>query len=195
MTTETEADERILILQARRGRRDAIAALVERYSPGLFRYLLSLSGDPALAEDLLQDTWLRVMERLDSYRSGYPFRNWLFTVARNRAFDVLRQRSRRLPHGQAGAAEGPANPAEEVPDPHPSVLENLAEAELSQCVMKAMKSLPAAFREVLTLRFEQELDIGTIARILRLPASAVKDRLYRGLDQLRLRTERLAKHG
>ncbi|MBP1599750.1 MAG: Sigma-70, region 4 [Acidobacteria bacterium] len=88
-----------------------------------------------------------------------------------------------------------ANPAEEVPDPNPSVLEKLAEADLAQFVMKAMKSLPAAFREVLTLRFEQELDIGAIARILRLPASAVKDRLYRGLDQLRLRTERLAKHG
>jgi RNA polymerase sigma-70 factor (ECF subfamily) len=195
MATDTEADERILILQARRGSRDAIAALVARYSHGLFRYLLSLSGDPALAEDLLQDTWLRVMERLDSYRPGYPFGNWLFTVARNRAFDVLRQRSRRLPHWRADTAEGLANPAEEVPDPNPSVLEKLAEADLAQSVMKAMKSLPAAFREVLTLRFEQELDIGAIARILRLPASAVKDRLYRGLDQLRLRTERLAKHG
>ena len=195
MATDTEADERILILQARRGSRDAIAALVAHYSHGLFRYLLSLSGDPALAEDLLQDTWLRVMERLDSYRPGYPFRNWLFAVARNRAFDVLRQRSRRLPHWRADTAEGLANPAEEVPDPNPSVLEKLAEADLAQFVMKAMKSLPAAFREVLTLRFEQELDIGAIARILRLPASAVKDRLYRGLDQLRLRTERLAKHG
>jgi RNA polymerase sigma-70 factor (ECF subfamily) len=91
MARDTEADDRTLIRQARRGSRDAIAALVERYSPGLFRYLLSLSGDPALAEDLLQDTWLRVMERLDSYRPSYPFRNWLFTMARNRAFDVLRQ--------------------------------------------------------------------------------------------------------
>jgi RNA polymerase sigma-70 factor (ECF subfamily) len=195
MATETEADERSLILKARRGSGDAIAALVERYSPGLFRYLISLSGDPALAEDLLQDTWLRVMERLNSYRTGRPFRNWLFAVARNRAFDVLRQRSRQLQRVQTGATEHPASPAEELPDPQPSTLERLAESDLARCVMEAMKTLPAVFREVLTLRFEQGLEIGAIARILGLSVSAVKDRLYRGLNQLRTRTERLAKHG
>ena len=195
MTTDPAADDRILVDDARRGSRDAIGALIERYSPGLFRYLIRLSGDPVLAEDLLQDTWLRVMERLDSYRRGHPFRNWLYAVARNHAFDILRQRSRHMQHKPSGTAERPANPAEEVPDPHPSVLEDLAEADLARCVRKAMETLPVVFREVLTLRFEQGLEIDAIGRILGLSASTVKDRLYRGLDQLRLRTERLAKHG
>jgi RNA polymerase sigma-70 factor, ECF subfamily len=84
--------------------------------------------------------------------------------------------------------------AEAVPDPHPSVLENLAETDLAQCVVKAMKSLPAIFREVLTLRFEQEFDIRAIAGILGIPVSSAKDRLYRGIDQLRLRAERMARH-
>jgi len=195
MTTDPVVDDKIQVDEARRGSRDAIAALVGHHSPGLFRYLIRLSGDPVLAGDLLQDTWLRVMERLNSNRPGHPFRNWLFAIARNRAFDILRQRSRRLQREPAGAAEHPTNPAEEVPDPHPSILEYLAEADLARCVRKAMETLPVVFREVLTLRFEQGMEIGAIARILGLSASAVKDRLYRGLDQLRLRTERLAKHG
>lgn len=195
MATDTEAEEQSLILLSRRGNGDAIAALVERYSPGLFRYLARLTGDPALAEDLLQDTWLRVMEGLDRYRLGQPFRNWLFAVARNRAYDILRQRARQFQHSQTRATGHLADPAEELPDPHPSVLERLAESDLAQCVMEAMKNLPAVFREVLTLRFEQGLEIGTIARILGLSVPAVKDRLHRGLDQLRSRTERMAKHG
>lgn len=195
MEIDPLADDRIQVDEARRGSRDAIGALIERYSPGLFRYLIHLTGDPLLAEDLLQDTWLRVMERLDSYRRGHPFRNWLFAIARNHAFDILRQRSRRLLREPAGAAERPANRAEEVPDPHPSILECLAEADLARCVRKAMGTLPIVFREVLTLRFEQGLEIDAIGRILGLSASTVKDRLYRGLDQLRLRTERLTKHG
>ncbi len=136
MMTDPAADDRILVDDARRGSRDAIGALIEPYSPGLFRYLIHISGDPVLAEDLLQDTWLRVMERLDSYRQGCPFGNWLFAIARNRAFDVLRQRSRRLQSESAGAAERPANPAEEVPDPRSSVLEDLAETDLARCVRK-----------------------------------------------------------
>jgi RNA polymerase sigma-70 factor (ECF subfamily) len=100
-----------------------------------------------------------------------------------------------MQHKPSGTAERPANPAEEMVDPHPSVLEDLAKADLPRCVRKAMETLPAVFREVLTLRFEQGLEIDAIGRILGLSASTVKDRLYRGLDQLRLRTERLAKHG
>jgi len=194
MTTDPSGDERVLVREARSGDGEAIGSLVERYSPGLFRFLIRLSGDRALAEDLLQDTWLRAMEHLDSYRPNQPFGNWLFGIARNRALDVLRQQSRRRPHRQIAAMGDEKRPAEEVADPGPSILDCLTELDLARCVFQVMKTLPVAFREVLSLRFEQGLEVDAIARALGLSSSAVKDRLYRGLDQLRMRTRRLTKH-
>ena len=90
----SSATDKELVQLARRGQTDAITLLVERYSPRLHRYLIRLAGSPTLADDLLQDTWLRVMERLDSFRPDRPFAPWLFTVARNRAIDILRKQNR-----------------------------------------------------------------------------------------------------
>lgn len=194
MTPGTEEDEPIWLEKARRGNGEAIEALVERYSPGLIRYLIRLSGDRALAEDMLQDTWLRVMEHLDSFRPGNSFRAWLYAIARNRAFDILRQRSRHLQNGQGVTADRGESLFEEVADPGPSILEQIAEEDLTRYVLRVMQTLPLNLREVLALRFEQELEIVAIARVLGLSPSAVKDRLYRGLDLLRLQTERLIRH-
>jgi len=195
MTSGPQADEERWLAEARRGNREAIEALVLCYSPALIRYLIRLTGDRALAEDMLQDTWLRVMEHLDSFRPGHSFRAWLYAIARNRAFDILRQRSRRLQNEQGVTADSEEILSEEVADPGPSILEQIAEEDLARCVIRIMETMPVALREVLVLRFEGGLEIGAIARVLGLSPSAVKDRLYRGLDQLRLQTERRIKHG
>lgn len=186
-----------LVDAIRRGQGDAIGRLVERYSSRLYRYLVRLLNEPAQAEDILQEVWLRVMERLDSYDRRQPFVVWLFAVARHRAIDSLRERTRqtRLLGTQASAQETEEgellDPLDLVPAESPSPLDHLAAAELEVRVAAAYRLLPPHYREVLALRFQQELPLDEIGRLLHLPLSTVKTRVQRGLLLLRRRAEGL----
>ena len=194
MAISHDATDKELAQRSRQGDEEAITLLVERYSPRLHRYLTRLGGDPAMAEDVLQDTWLRVMERIDSYDPGRPFAPWLFAVARNRALDLLRQRTRQGRRVEPVNVDDDfqADPLDLLADGSPSVLDQLAERDLYERVEQTFGALPSELREVLTLRFHEQFRLEDIARVLRLPSSTVKSRLYRALEQLRLRTERYA---
>ncbi|MFQ5696062.1 MAG: RNA polymerase sigma factor [Terriglobia bacterium] len=197
MPIPATASDAELIGWAQRGRGEAIGLLVERYSPRLYRYLLRLAGEPAQAEDLLQDTWLRVVERLDRYDPGQPFVVWLFAVARHRAIDILRQRARtRRLLGQRAQAheneEGEAlDPLDQVAADAPSPLESAAQEEIDTRVAELFGRLPVHYREVLALRFQHEMRLDEVSQVLRLPLSTVKTRVQRGLALLRQRVEGL----
>jgi RNA polymerase sigma-70 factor (ECF subfamily) len=182
-----------LVGSAHRGEGEAIARLVERYSARLHRYLTRLTGAPTLAEDILQDTWLRVMDRLDHYNPARPFAVWLFRVAHNCAIDALRKQAREgLPLSAQEDAEGePRELLELVPDGGPSALERLAQQELHDRVATVFAALPAHYREVLTLRFHEDLRLEEIAQVLGAPLSTVKTRVVRALALLRQRVETL----
>jgi RNA polymerase sigma-70 factor (ECF subfamily) len=197
MTISPLAGDRELIAVARGGEPEAIGVLVQRYSPRLHRFLLRLLREPTLAEDILQETWLHVVERLDRYDAAQPIAAWLFAVAHHCAIDALRQRARLKNHlGERtdvrdGPEGEPLDPLERVADGAPSSLDTLAEADLCARVARVFDHLPRHYREVLSLRFEQELPLKEIARALRLPLSTVKTRVQRGLALLRKRVEGL----
>ena len=193
MALSAETTDKDLVQQARQGNGDAITLLVKRYSPQLFRFLTRTTGQPDLAEDLLQDTWLRVMEKLDRYHTDKPFAPWLYTVARNLAIDKLRRLGRQGKKAEPRLTEDGAldDPVELAADSAPSALENLEKQNLLEHVERTLAGLPFELREVLTLRFQEELQLEEIAQVVGLPSSTVKSRLYRGLEQLRLRVERI----
>lgn len=197
MSIPATASDAELVGQIRRGNTEVFVRLVDRYSPPLYRYLRRLVGEPALAEDLLQETWLRVVERLDRYDSAQPFLTWLFAVGRHLAIDTLRKQARETFHwGNRAAAweneEGePLDPVERVAAEGPSPLAQLAEAELQRRVAELFAVLPRGYREVLTLRFQEDLKLEEIAGLLDLPLSTVKTRVQRGLLLLRQRAEGL----
>jgi RNA polymerase sigma-70 factor (ECF subfamily) len=171
------------------GHRDAIAELVERYSPRMYRYLIHLLGDASLAEDVLQETWLRVMERIDRYNPNLSFKTWLFTVAHNCAVDALRRRSRQetvvapLENEEGETLDWDAH----LVDEEPSALFHFEENELQARVVRLFSRLPRHYREVLALRFHEEMPLEEIARVLRIPLSTAKTRIKRGIEILRQR--------
>ncbi len=168
----------------RRGDPQAFEALLTRYQHRLYRYLLRLVREPAMAEDLFQQTWLRVVERTRQYDPRRSFEAWLFAVAHNLAVDTLR-RYRPESLDEPVESRGNETRGEQIAGGGPSALERVMQQERSARVARALEQMPMIYREVLSLRFEEELKIEEIAAVLGAPLSTVKTRLRRGLEALR----------
>jgi RNA polymerase sigma-70 factor (ECF subfamily) len=175
------------IARLRRGDSDALMALISRHQHRLFRYLLRLSRDPAVADDLFQQTWLRVLEKIGRYDAARSFDVWLFAVAHNLAIDHFRG-DRRMESLDAEPEDG-ARSGERLAAPQPDALATLLDAERSALLSSCMNGLPAIHREVLTLRFEEDMKLEEIAEVVQIPLSTVKSRLRRALEGLRSSVE------
>ncbi|HVA17065.1 MAG TPA: sigma-70 family RNA polymerase sigma factor [Candidatus Dormibacteraeota bacterium] len=170
------------VARLRRGDLDALAELVTRYQHRLHRYLLRMVRQPAEAEDLFQQTWLRVATQIRRFDPQRNFEAWLFTLARNLAIDHLRRvRPESLDEREERDYSTPASLR--VSDP--PALDVVIARERTQQLAEAMDALPVMYREVLALRFEEEMKLEEIAEVLNAPISTVKSRLRRGLEHLR----------
>jgi len=163
--------------------------LIERYQYRLYRYLLCLVRDRESAADIFQETWLRVIERGHQYKTRFRFEAWLLTIARNIAFDMMRRRKMSklddlADSGGDFAIDGV--PASEGPSP----LDSLTSLEEERWVTNALDRLPALVREALLLRYQEDLSLEEIARVVSAPLPTVKSRIYRGLDALRSQLEK-----
>lgn len=175
--------------QLRRGDLDALSALIARYQNRLYRYLLRLVRNAADAEDLFQQTWIRVAEQIRRYDAGRNFDAWLFTLARHLAIDHLRRRRpESLDEPVMGDPDGPTRAATLAATERPT-LDGMLERERHSRLAECVAELPISYREVLSLRFEEEMKLEDIAIVLDAPLSTVKTRLRRGLESLRARLE------
>jgi len=170
----------------RRGDPAAFEALLERYQNRLYRYLLRMVREPATAEDLFQQTWLRVAEKIRSYNPQRSFEAWLFSVARNLTIDYLR---RYKPESLDEPLATGETRADQLVGAGPTALEGVIVRERSSRLAEALGELPVIYREVLSLRFEEEMKLEEIAEVLGAPLSTVKTRLRRSLEQMRRRLE------
>ncbi|HEX4022277.1 MAG TPA: RNA polymerase sigma factor [Acidobacteriaceae bacterium] len=170
-------------IAARLKRRDAdqVEELIELYQHRLLRYLLFLTGNRDLAQDLFQETWLRVLERGGQYNGHARFDTWLFTIARNLMLDNTRRRVMKS-LDEPIAADG--EQTMDVPSGAPSPFESFQSRENAALVGQALLQLNSIYREVLVLRFHEELSLEEIANVTQAPLSTVKSRLYRGMAAL-----------
>jgi RNA polymerase sigma-70 factor (ECF subfamily) len=174
------------VARLRKGDPEALGALLERYQNRLYRYLLRMVRDPATADDLFQQTWLRVAEKVRQYDARRGFEPWLFRVARNLAIDYLR---RYRPESLDEPLPSGESREEYIASPGESALDRVLQEERAARLAEAMQLLSAMYREVLTLRFEEEMKLEEIAEVLEAPLSTVKTRLRRALEDLRRKLE------
>jgi len=187
-----ESDARRIAVGLRRKDMALINQLVELYHYRLVRYLLYLTGRRERVEDLVQDTWLRVLDRGSQFDGRSRFEPWLFSIARNLAIDDLRKRkiaSLDTPEavGGAGAAteEGLAG---ELPAPdRSSPFLAAARSEDAMRLAAALGLLEPIYREVLLLRFQEDLSLQEISKVVGVPVPTVSSRIHRGLALLRSR--------
>ena len=161
--------------------------LVEQYQYRLVRYLIYLLGRRDLVDDLVQETWLRVLERGGSYDGRCRFEPWLFAIARNLAIDQMRRRQVFSLDSNDNAEDGnePLSPAASGPSP----FEQAARTKDAQRLAHSLARLQPIYREALVLRFQEDLSLQEIATVVGASVSTVASRIYRGLATLRAQLE------
>jgi RNA polymerase sigma-70 factor (ECF subfamily) len=165
---------------------DLLDRLIEQYQHRLLRYLIHLTGRRELAEDLFQETWIRVLERGHQYNDKYAFSTWLFSVARNLAIDHMRRKQPASLDGLMHDDAAPDGKAQfDVPATgQPSAFDVTMQREQNQQISAGMQHLPAEYREALVLRFQEGMSLEEIATVARVPLGTIKSRIYRGLSAL-----------
>jgi RNA polymerase sigma-70 factor (ECF subfamily) len=157
----------------------AFSTLVERHGPPLFRYLLRMVGNRALAEDLVQDTFATAYAHRGEFREPGSVRAWLFAIARNRALNALRD-GQRVAADSASVARELARLPVSAANPEGEVLR----LELRAEILAALRQLPPARRDVVVLRDLEGLSYAEIAAITDSTEGAVRVQVHRARRQL-----------
>ncbi len=172
-----------LMLLASASHKDAFEVLVRRYLPKLTQFCAKFVANPRVGEELAQEVMLQAWGTRRRYRADGRFAVFLFTLARNRCRNQLRDQGRRARHGASGELD---DAAMDVAADQSSGLDLLIERENQRRVREAMTQLPDKLREALLLRYDQELDYADIARIVGRPEATARSRVFHGLKKLRL---------
>jgi RNA polymerase sigma-70 factor (ECF subfamily) len=165
--------------------------LIVRYQHRLLRYLLYLTGNREQAEDLFQEVWMRVLVRGGQYNGQARFETWLFTIARNLLIDQRRKRTMSsLDELFEGKSDDDRPMAFEVADGDPTPFDHFSNLENRERIAAALLELDTLHREVMVLRFHEELSLEEIAKVTKAPLSTVKSRLYRGMATIKPKLQR-----
>ena len=165
-----DVEDRELIERIQCGDKTALTALIQHHYRPVRAFLYRRSGDYALAEDLTQETFLKMTDALIQYKERGMFKAWLFRIAANLCANALRARKPTVPFE-------PDMGKHIVPD---------TQFENAQALKTAFFQLPDAQSEAIILRYYHEFSLQEIAKIQRMPLSTVKSRLRRGLAQMKL---------
>jgi len=174
------SEERSLIERAARGDQGAAASLIRYHQQSLYAYMMRMSGRPDVAEDIVQEAFVRVLTNLDRFDFRYRFSTWLFTIARRLYLNAVAKHRPAYDTEMVGAwKSGGASPEAPV------------EADEQQEVWRdalqgALLSLPADQREVVILFHQHDWPIALIAQHLDMPEGTVKSHLHRGRKRLRV---------
>jgi RNA polymerase sigma-70 factor, ECF subfamily len=177
-----ERTDEQLLSAYREGEKAAFGQLVQRYQRELFHFLVRFLGDRAAADDVFQETFLQVHQSADQFDPSRRFRPWLFTIAANKARDLIRSQARR-PTNPLSASINPGDAesgefmdlmqsTQAFPD------EPIQREELQQLVQRTVMSMPEHLREILLLSYFHQFPYKQISDILEIPLGTVKSRLH-----------------
>ena len=166
------ASDEELMRAVGQGDEHALASLVERYAARIHAFLTRVTGDRDDADDLLQDTWMRVARGARGFDTARLVRPWLYGIAANLARDLHRRRAVRL----RAVQQGNVGAGESAPTFRPALRIDMRER---------LARLPERLREVLLMRYFDGLDEAEMAEALGIPRGTVKSRLHGALRELR----------
>jgi RNA polymerase sigma-70 factor (ECF subfamily) len=164
--------ERVLVVRGQAGDDAALAELIERYQPRLQYYLRKMLAGSSAAEDAAQDVWYDVVRALPRLANPGAFRAWLYRIARDRAWRILRRRS------------PPRVPIDEIEVAANGTADDFTAEDVAR-VHAALDQLAPEHREVVVLRFVEDMNYDEIARVAGCPLGTVRSRLHHAKRALR----------
>lgn len=170
-------DQENIIARARRGDADAFEQLVAAYRDQVFRLALRMCGSEADADEVAQEAFLSAWKGLPNFRGDSQFSTWLYQLTSHAAIDLMRREKRQI------AAEDITGVS--APDPAPGPQQQAERSEQRQAVRDAIMQLTPEYRQIVVLRFLEELSYEEIGAMLTLPSGTVKSRLNRARAQLK----------
>lgn len=173
-----------LITEYRQGDETAFKELVERYIHGIYAFTFRLTGREAEANDIAQETFVKVWKKLPAYKLSGTFKSWIFAIARNTAIDHLRKK--RSSVFSDFEDEGGKNfLTETLSDPDTIPAELIRKAEEKGLLDEGLDTLSVEDREILSLHYDDEMTFEEIGEIVKKPLNTVKSRHRRALAKLR----------
>jgi RNA polymerase sigma-70 factor (ECF subfamily) len=183
-----ELTDEALMVRYQRGDRTAFTTLLRRHQTSLYNFALRQLRSPQLAEDAVQEAFVRVVKNASEFKHEARFTTWLYTITRNICIDHLRKRALRKHPSldqpqQSEEGEGPTL-GEQTADPRTSVEREATGTELKERIARAVEQLPDDQREVFLMREVANLPFKEIAEITGVPENTVKSRMRYALERL-----------
>ena len=180
--SDFQISDEILIKKFQEGDVGAYNQLVNRFKDRLLNFIYRFVNDLDLAEDLVQDTLLKLYTHKDSYQEIAKFSTWLYTIAANLARTELRKKKRRKTFSVTELSRDDREFIIASSDVDPS--EDLSSQNFEKSVQRALAELPDDFKTIIILRDIQELSYDEISKIVEVPLGTVKSRINRGRVKL-----------
>lgn len=174
--------EKEVIQSIQNGNKDLFDNLVNDYLSLVYRYLVRLTGDAQLAEDLSQETFIRVWKNIYRFEIDKPFKPWLMRIARNTAYDALKKR-KIIPFSKLSTEE--LEFIDSIKDTQPAPSELAQQGEVATHVNETLTKLTDTEKEVLVLHYLEEMPVTEIASFLKVPVETVRTRLRRARQAFR----------
>lgn len=175
---------------ARTGDRSAFAELVDLYKDKIYHLANRMLGNRQEAEDIVQETFLRVYKNLDRYDETQKFSTWIYRIGTNLCIDHMRKRkasySLDADFGEGEGTDGYSMLPSDEKTPESQVI--LSETQMR--IRKAIDMLPETYKSVVVLRYLHDMSLQEIGDVLQMPVTTVKTRVHRGREYLRKRLEK-----
>ena len=185
MSRHAQMEDAALVREALAGREEAYGELVRRFERPIYTLILRMVRDPALAEDLAQEAFIKAFGALDRYDPRRKLASWLFKIAHNATIDHLRRRQLATVSLSVSAEEGEADWSANIEDEEAVTPEQAAErTALAEHLEQALGAMRPEYREVMVLRFEQGLQYNEISEVTGLALGTVKTFIHRARKEL-----------
>ncbi len=184
-----EVLDKRLVKLARKGDQHAFAEMVSLYKDKLYHLAYRMTGNRQEAEDVVQDTFLRVFKNLDSYDENQKFSTWIYRIATNQCIDRLRKKRKIYSLDAESSDHEGLDGYTLLPSDDRTPESELLLSETQRLIQRAMETLPPKYKSVMILRYMQDLSLQEISDVLDMPVTTVKTRVHRGREFLRKRLE------
>lgn len=182
--SESSLEDDVLVKKAIGGDENAYAKLVDKYERALYFHILKMIKDREQVEDLVQETFVKAFDNLNTYSTNYAFSTWLYRIATNHTIDYLRKKKLKTLSIDEPMRTKDGEMEMQLPDESAKTDRNIIRKQRQKIVRNAIDDLPEKYRKVIELRHMEEKSYQEIADVLDLPLGTVKAHIFRARELL-----------